>query len=162
VAFVRSRWFELDLSRLCALRFRQNEVQNAILQRCLDPVAVDVLGQCEDTLVIAIGVLVHRRLPLSQCLYDAAWQRRTSGLRLDPRRRQCRRRVQRLRREQARDWRAKRNACRGHHTELSPRSLRFSGAPGLGFGRSPFRQLRHHGHPSRTPLGSAQRCRLWR
>src|SRR5215469_12000123 len=54
----RSGGFQLDLSRFGRLRFRQNELQYAVFKCRCDPVAVDVLGQCENPLVIAVGIFV--------------------------------------------------------------------------------------------------------
>jgi len=44
---LRLRCFELNFSRLCSFRFGQNEVQDTILERRFDPIAVYILGQCE-------------------------------------------------------------------------------------------------------------------
>ena len=43
-------------------RLRQDEMQNAILQPRLDPVAVDVFGKREDALVIPVGEFVVNTL----------------------------------------------------------------------------------------------------
>src|SRR6516162_2422865 len=59
-----SRRLKLDFSSLCGFRLGQDEMQHAVLQRRLDPIAVDVFGTREDALVIAVGeVVVNALIP---------------------------------------------------------------------------------------------------
>src|SRR5271166_3000389 len=50
--------FELDFSRSRTLGFGKNKVQNAVFQRGLDAIPVDVFRQGEYPLVIAVGIFV--------------------------------------------------------------------------------------------------------
>ena len=76
----------------------------------------------------------HRGLPLPQRLHDRQQGQEEAGHRLDPRRRQHRRRIQRLRRQQACDRRPARHRDGRRHHQLSPWPARLHFAPGAELG----------------------------
>ena len=50
--------FELDFSRFGALGLGENKVQNAVLQRSLDTIPIDVFRKRKHPLVITVGIFV--------------------------------------------------------------------------------------------------------